>query len=153
MLKSAGHAMAQPPGWVALADAPGTRYLPPIVSQRPTPAVIRTAEIPGSHASWGTRTSNCLRFMSTVAVGAGAMGFPVAAWVSTAVVPWTVRKACAGDETPALKGQLSEVADLPRAIVKATLDGSLSEFSVTRKAVADRSGLTRSSTRSAALFP
>src|SRR5258708_21704067 len=91
--------------------------------------------------------------MSTVAVGAGAMGFPVAAWVSTAVVPWTVRKACAGDEAPALKGQLSEAADLPRAIVQATLDGSLSEFSATRKAVADPRGLPPTSTGSAALFP
>src|SRR5258708_39728836 len=109
MLKSAGHATAQPPGWVALADAPGTRYLPPTASQRPTPAVMRTAELPGSHASWGTRTSNCFRVTSTVAVGAGAMGFPVAGWGSTAVGAGTGREACAGDETPALQGQLSGV--------------------------------------------
>src|SRR5258708_24311552 len=102
MLTGAGQARAPPPGWVALVDAPGTRYLSPTASQRPRPAAIRTAEMPGSHAWWGTRTSNCLRVMSTVAVGAGVIGFPVAASLRPAVVPLTVRKACPGGELPSL---------------------------------------------------
>jgi hypothetical protein len=43
------------------------------------------------------------------------------------------------------------VAELPIAIVAAVTSGSTSVLKVRRKAVADASGLTRSSTRSAAL--
>src|SRR5947207_10837749 len=90
--------------------------------------------------------------MSTETVGAGVRAAPVAASVSTPVVPCTVRNSCAGDSTPALNGQGRAVEDSPSAIVNATRLGSLSVFSVARNAVAVVSGLTRSSTRLAALL-
>src|SRR5436190_8947734 len=125
MLKNAGQELAQPPGWVAAATAPGRRYWFVAGSQRPTPASIRTTDVPGFHAAWGTRTSNWRRVMSTETLGEGVRALPVVASVSTAVVPCTVRNRCAGDTTPALNGQASAVAESPRAIVNATRLGSL----------------------------
>src|SRR5437764_1071528 len=66
--------------------------------------------------------------------------------------PCQVRNAVAGDETPAPNGQACDVAPLPSAIVNALSLGSFSVFNVTRNAVACANGLTRNSTRSAALL-
>ena len=92
--------------------------------------------------------------MSTVTVGAGpATGLPVSASSSSALVPWTVRNRSAGATTFAPNGNGCTTPRVPpRAIEKPTRLGSLSVFSVTRNAVASLSGLTRSSTRLAALL-
>jgi hypothetical protein len=66
-------------------------------------------------------------------------------------MPATWRNSAAGAVALAPWGNGSGAAELPMAIVAATLFGSLIEFSVSRKAVASASGFTRSSTRSAAL--
>ena len=95
-----------PPGAVAeaVAVAVGVRYWLLAASQRPTPAARRTVCARGFQAAWGTLTSNCRRARSTGTVGAGVIVAPVAASVSTAVVPWTVRNSRAGDLTPAASG-------------------------------------------------
>src|SRR4051812_5260426 len=113
---------------------------------------MRTVELPGFHAPCATRTSTWRRAASTLTLGAGDSAAPVAALVSVALVPCTVRNNWAGDETPAPAGHAWGAAELPSAIVNATRDGSFSVLRVTRKAVSPASGLTRSSTRSAALF-
>ena len=142
-----------PPGVVAVVcPGCGARYVPAAGSHRPTPIVVRTLEVPGFHAACGTRTWIWRRPMSTLTFGAGVSVFPDDASVRTAVPPCHVRNTCAGDETPAPSGHATEDDESPSAIVKAVLFGSSSVFSVTRKAVAEASGSTRSSTRSAALF-
>src|SRR3954463_6174372 len=141
-----------PPGVVSLAlPGCGARYALAALSHRPTPIVMRTLEVPGSHAACGTRTSIWRRVRSTAAVGAGCFAAP-AAPVSSAVAPWTVRNSCAGEETPAPCGQDTAEPELPSAMVKPTRSGSLSVLRVTRKAVASGSARPRSSTRSAALW-
>src|SRR4051794_30971157 len=152
MLNRAGDPGAAPPGCVALRVAAGFRYVPALASQSPTPASMRTVEVPGFQAACGTRTSNCRRVVSTVTVGAGETGAPVVASVSVAVVPCTVRNRCAGELTPAASGHGCGTAESPNATVNATLLGSFSVLRVTRNAVWSASGFTRSSTRSAALF-
>ena len=151
--KAGGLAAAPaPPGWVALRVAAGSRYFPLVSSHRPTPAASRTVPPPGSHSLCGTSTVIWRRARSTETVGAGpATGSPLAASVSTAVSPWTVRKYCAGALTLAENGNGCGSPSVPPiAIAVATSAGSSSVFSVMRKAVAFFSGLTRSSTRSAA---
>ena len=69
------------------------------------------------------------------------------------MLPWTVRKYRAGELTPAPYGQSRSAGESPIATVNAATLGSSIVLSVTRKAVAVRSGLTRNSTRSAALLP
>ena len=130
----------------------GARYVPAAGFQSPTPIVIRTVLRPGSQAECGTRTSIWRRLRSTLAVGAGVFGVPVAASISSALDPCTVRNSEAGEETPAPWGHGSAAAEFPSAIVNATRLGSCSVLSVTRKAVSVASGRTRISTRSAALL-
>ncbi len=96
--------------------------------------------------------------MSTVTVGAGpATTVFVPAWTSSATmpvdVPCTVRNRAAGETTLAPCGNANVVPSTPpMAIEKATREGSVIVFRVTRKAVAPAIGLTRNSTRSAALL-
>ena len=152
MLNSASPDALAPPGAVALAAGPGLRYALLAGSHSPTPAAMPTVCVPGSQAVCGTRTSIWRRAMSTDAVGGGATALPVAASSSSALLPWTVRNCCAGETTPAPCGQGTGAAESPMAMVNAVLSAALRVFSVTRKAVASGSGLTRSSTRSAALL-
>jgi hypothetical protein len=63
-----------------------------------------------------------------------------------------VRNSWAGERTPAPCGQASAAGEPPIAIVTPVRAASLSVLSVMRNAVASASGLTRSSTRSAALL-
>ncbi len=145
-------AVPAPPGCVALRVAAGRRYFPLVSSHRPTPAARRTVPVPGSHSLWGTLTVIWRRARSTETVGAGpATGSPVAASVSTAVSPWTVKKYRAGALTLAPNGNGCDSPSVPPiAIAVAMRAGSSRVLSVIRKAVAFLSGLTRSSTRSAA---
>src|SRR4051794_6015292 len=152
MLNSASLDGLAPPGAVADAVGPGWRYVPADVSHSPTPIAMRTVESPGSHAACATRTSIWRRVVSTVAVGAGVSGLPLAASSSSALEPWTVRNSCAGETTLALCGHATGAPESPSATVNATLSGAFIVLSVIRNAVASLSGLTRNSTRSAALL-
>src|ERR1700737_3504990 len=116
MLNSPGHDVRHPPGCAAEATGPGLRYPPLVASQSPIPAAMRTDEVPGSQAAWGTRTSIWRRTMSTVTLGAGVSVAPVVASASTAVVPWTVRNSRAGETTPAPKGHDFGADEAPSAI-------------------------------------
>src|SRR5947209_7293195 len=113
---------------------------------------MRTFEVPGSQAACGTSTVIWRRVRSTVPVGAGVLGAPVAASSRSTLEPWTVRNRAAGEVTPAPWGHGTADGESPSAMVKATRLGSLRVLSVTRNAVVSASGLTRSSTRSAALL-
>ena len=92
------------------------------------------------------------RVMSTLTVGAApGTGSPLTASVRTAVVPWTVRKYCAGALTLAPKGNAWLWPSVPPiAIAVATRFGSSSVLSVILNAVVLVRGLTRSSMRLAA---
>jgi hypothetical protein len=96
------------------------------------------------------RTSIWLRRVETFTTGAGSIGPPPAAGVSSASVSWMVRKYSAGALAPAPCGSGRGASESPIAIVVATSAGSVSAFRVIRNAVVERSGFTRSSTRSAA---
>src|SRR3954451_11286590 len=152
MLNSASLDGLAPPGVVAVAVGPGWRYVPAAASHSPTPIDMRTTEAPGSQAACGTRTSIWRRVVSTVAVGAGASALPVAASSSLALETCTVRNSCAGDTPLALCGHATGAPESPSATVNATLSAAFIVLSVIRNAVASLSGLTRNSTRSAALL-
>jgi hypothetical protein len=113
---------------------------------------MRTVSRPGFHAACGTVSSTWRRRLSTRTVGAGVSTRPLPAARRSAVVPCQVRNRSAGAVALAPCGKGLGVGELPSAIVAATRAGSRSVFRVRRKAVARRSGLTRSSTRSAALL-
>src|SRR5215217_8246397 len=136
----------EPPGWVASALGWGRRYLFAEPSQRPTPAAIRTVLRRGFHARCDTRMSTWRRRGFSTTLGARNLRPDAARATSPTSFPpgpgWTVRNRSVGARTLA-----------PNAIVNAVVDGSFSVFSVTRNAVVRRAGFTRSSTRSAALFP
>ena len=68
------------------------------------------------------------------------------------MLPCQVRKSCAGADALAPCGKARADDELPMAIVAAVSSGLASVLKVSRKAVAEASGLTRSSTRSAALL-
>ena len=112
----------------------------------------------GSQADFGTRTSICRRAWSSETCGAApGAAVPVAACVISATSPepsgWTVRNWSAGARTLAPCGNGNASPGVPPMATEiATSDGSLSVLRVKRNAVASASGLTRSSTRSAALF-
>ena len=113
---------------------------------------MRTLELPGSQAACGTTTVIWRRVMSTLAVGAGVLALPLAASSSSAVPPCSVRNSAAGEEMPAPCGHAAAAPESPSAMVNAVRAASCRVLSVTRNAVASPSGLTRSSTRSAALL-
>src|SRR2546423_422270 len=125
MLNSASPDRLAPPGAGAGAPGPGLREPSAAVSHRPTPADIRTTDVPGFHAVCGMSTSIWLRALSTDALGAGPTGRPVVASSRSALAPWTVRKSWAGDDTPAPCGQARRPPESPSATVKATLSGAL----------------------------
>src|SRR3954454_22027071 len=147
-----------PPGCDESALPWGSRYFLADASHSPTPAHSRAERRFGFHCLCATRTSICLRLRETLTFGAFPLTFlPELARVSSATsffpLGWTVRNRSAGAFTFVPNGNSCGVPFLPPIpIEKATRDGSFSVFSVTRKAVAVESGLTRSSTKSAALF-
>ncbi len=107
---------------------------------------------PGSQALWGTSTWIWRRCSLIDTCGAGVIPCPPLERTRFACWPWTVRKYAARAATLAPWGKGRRCGELPMAIVVATSDGSFIVLRVIRKAVALASGLTRSSTRSAALL-
>jgi hypothetical protein len=77
----------------------------------------------------------------------------VAASIRSAFDPWTVRNRLAGALALARWGKARGCAELPIAIVVPTSAGCFIVLKVIRNAVEAGRGFTRSSTRSAALFP
>src|SRR3954465_2248536 len=112
---------------------------------------MRTVSVPGFQAAVGTRTSNWRRATSTVAVGAGVTALPELS-SSSAVEPCTVRKYLADELTLAPRGQATGAGGSPGGGVNAVRSGLISVLTGPRNAVAPASGLSRSSTRSAALL-
>src|SRR5215217_1535557 len=149
----------EPPGWVASALGWARRYLFAPASHRPTPAASRTVLRRGFHARCDTRMSTWRRRGFSTTLGARNLRPDAARATSPTSFPpgpgWTVRNRSAGARTLAPNGNSRSGAPgrPPIAIVNAVVDGSFSVFSVTRNAVVRRAGFTRSSTRSAALFP
>ena len=113
---------------------------------------------PGFQSEWGTSISIWRRVKSTLTVGARPLtAEPSDACTRSATIVepdgCTVRNRSAGAVTLAPSGNGYTVPGVPPiAIENATSEGFWSVLSVTRKAVALLSGLTRNSTRSAALL-
>ncbi len=80
-----------PPGVVADDDCCGSRYVPVAAFHSPTPAVMRTTELPGFHSARGTRMVICARLVSMLT------GTAVPS--KSAVPACTVRKWSAGPLT------------------------------------------------------
>ena len=104
---------------------------------------------PGFHAAWGTRISIWRFASNTCTPGAGLRTAPVASRRS-ASAPCTVRNSWAGAVAFAPWGNGTGAGEEPMAIVVAARWMLTIVLSVSRNAVASASGLTRSSTRSAA---
>ena len=130
----------------------------PALSQSPTPAASRTVRFLGFHTRWLIRTPiwRLRRSRKTFAAAPGTTR-PVDARIRSATRcdpdGWTVRNRSAGARTFAPCGNERRLPFFPPiATEKATSEGSFIVLTVTRKAVEERSDLTRSSTRSAALL-
>ncbi len=135
--------------------------MPVAAFHSPTPIAMRTVLCPGFQSWWGTSTSICRRYVSTVTAGAGpvtGVALPACTRSATSLDPdgCTVRNRLAGATTFAPSGNAKVCpGSPPRAIENAISDGFSSVLSVMRKAVELVVGLTRNSTRSAAslLYP
>src|SRR5437763_15670259 len=108
---------------------------------------MRTIDRPGFHAEWDTSTWTWRRARSTETVGAGLTTLPLAAFVSTPVAPWTVRKYRSGELTPAPNGQSRSAGEAPITTVSAATLGSSIVVGGRRNAADQPSGLTRDPAR------